>query len=329
MSFFGKDSSGRKQAQAPVRKQRRRGLRRQKSLKPDTGRWRRPRTQSERQQIPETAKQRRWRNFFRPMRVRVTSFRDFISSPRWISLIMLSGIVFALYMIGVNPRFYLNAIKIEGAEVIESDAILAASGLQGAHIFAIEPDVAATLINAIPGVLSAQVELRWPDEMEIVIKEDTPVLTWNEAGQEYWVNSEGALVPAFGQSFDLMRIVAEVPAAAAPLVIETNDEPAPDETLPITYYRFVPHEVLDGAIQLQTLLPDLAVLTYKPSGGLHYLDPQGWTAKFGTGDMHIKVATYDAMVAMLNEQGVKPEYIDVSIAAKPVYKPAFTEVSNQ
>ncbi|MGB1250145.1 MAG: cell division protein FtsQ/DivIB, partial [Candidatus Promineifilaceae bacterium] len=247
-----------------------------------------------------------------------------------LSLGMLGAIAFALYMIGVNPRFYLNNISIEGADIIESSAILQASGLQGAHIFAIEPDVAATLINAIPGVLSAQVELRWPDDMDIIIKEDTPVITWNEAGQEYWVNADGALVPAFGQSFDLMKIIAEVPAAAAPLIIETsNPEQDQEDNGPVTYYRFVPHEVMDGAIQLQTLLPELAVLTYKPSGGLHYLDPQGWTAKFGTGDMHVKVATYHAMVAMLNEQGVRPEYIDVSIAAKPVYKPAFGEVSGQ
>ena len=101
-----------------------------------------------------------------------------------------------------------------------------------------------------------------------------------------------------------------------------------DDEVPVTYYRFVPHEVMDGAIQLQQLIPDLAVLTYKPSGGLHYVDPQGWTAKFGTGDMHVKVATYDAMVAMLNTKGITPEYIDVSIAAKHVYKPAF-EVSGQ
>jgi hypothetical protein len=59
---------------------------------------------------------------------------------------------------------------------------------------------------------------------------------------------------------------------------------------------------------------------YRPSGGLSFIDAQGWRAYFGTGqDMQQKSAVYKAIVAELQARQLTPEYISVSNQEKPYY----------
>ena len=83
----------------------------------------------------------------------------------------------------------------------------------------------------------------------------------------------------------------------------------------------MPQDVLEGALQLRALRPNIEQLYYRPSGGLSYQDGRGWRAYFGTGlDMNQKLAVYETVVAKLLEQGIRPEYISVSNQYKPYYR---------
>ena len=80
-------------------------------------------------------------------------------------------------------------------------------------------------------------------------------------------------------------------------------------------------QVLEGALQLRELRPNIEQLYYQPSGGLSYQDGRGWRAYFGTGrDMHQKLAVYETVVAKLMERGIRPQYISVSNQHKPYYR---------
>lgn len=99
--------------------------------------------------------------------------------------------------------------------------------------------------------------------------------------------------------------------------LTTNDEqPTTDAQV-----AFVPREVLEGALQLRELRPNIEQLYYQPSGGLSYQDGRGWRAYFGAGrDMRQKLAVYETVVAKLMERGIRPQYISVSNQYKPYYR---------
>jgi hypothetical protein len=182
--------------------------------------------------------------------------------------------------------------------------IVAASGLGGRHVFATDPAEAAGLIGAVPGVISATVTVEWPNQVQINIGEDAPVAVWEQAGQQYWITEEGALVPARVDTRHLLQLESE---ATTPLG-ETNRLPA---------------DVLEGALLLRELRPNIDHLYYQPGQGLSYADGRGWRVYFGTGrDMAQKLVVYETLVADLTGRAVRPEYISVVNQNKPYYMQA-------
>ena len=83
---------------------------------------------------------------------------------------------------------------------------------------------------------------------------------------------------------------------------------------------FVPQEVLQGALKLRELRPNISELYYRPSEGLSYQDGRGWRVHFGTGtDMNQKLVLYETILDDLLTRGINPVYISVSNKYKPYY----------
>jgi hypothetical protein len=275
--------------------------------------------------VGHTAHQRRKRNRRRRWQAPTASLKQVITSARWMSLILFAVCAYAVFLVGSVDDFYLTYIPVEGVTSITPEEIVAASGLAGRHVFAANPEAAAAAINAIPGVVSATVKLSWPNEVSIKVAEDTPIMVWERNGTPYWVTSQGAVVPARQELAGLLVVRTET---AQPVVQMVNGfvadtafvampEPAEnaDSVMPI-----VAPDVLEGALQLRTLRPELTTLTFDPAGGLSFSD-DGWPVYFGTGsDMHQKMVVYRAIVADLEAEGMTPTYISVANQDKPFYQ---------
>jgi cell division septal protein FtsQ len=203
--------------------------------------------------------------------------------------------------VGRDDSFFLNTIPVEGAETIPASEIVAGSGLAGSHIFAADPNEAANRIGNIPGVISATVTLEWPNRVTVRIVEESPVALWEQAGQKFWVTEQGGLIPARVDLPDLLLIESEVSEA----VHEAS---------------FVPKDVLEGALQLQEMRPNIDRLFYRPGNGLSYQDGRGWRAYFGGGlDMAQKLVVYETIVDDLLGRLVTPAYISVKNQTRPYY----------
>lgn len=279
--------------------------------------------------VPPTAQQRRRRNNS-VLPAFWAGLKWFTLSSRWVSLGILGLILFAFQLVATDESFYLGNVPVEGAEVIPYPEILSASGLVGAHIFAVDPQKAAAQVAELPGVISATVSLQWPNQAQISIAEDSPIAIWIQEGQEYWVNGDGSLMPARGSAGNLLRIEAEPGTPLVkmndPLAVtaepeaESETEEAATSTTTESGLAFVPAAVLEGALQLKELRPNIERLFYKPSGGLSYQDGRGWRAYFGEGgDMVQKLVVYETLVNDLLQQQLTPVYISVSNQEKPFY----------
>jgi hypothetical protein len=286
--------------------------------------------------VPKTAKKRRRRNR-RRARLPLDGIKRFIFTSRWLSLSLLALTVYALVMIGMDARFYLTLVPVQGTTSIPPAHVVQASGLAGAHIFAADPNQAATQIAELPGVISSVVTLSWPNEVRIEIQEDSPIAVWQENGQQHWITENGDLIPARAESQGLLVIESEIPSAnkgepaskqgdQPQQANEQGDGPPPENEqqqveVSATSLAFIPDSVLEGALQLRELRPNIHKLYYRPSGGLSYQDGRGWRAYFGVGtDMEQKLAVYETLVAELLARGLTPVYISVSNQQKPYYR---------
>lgn len=260
--------------------------------------------------VPETARKRRQRNQAAPLQFPTAALKRILFSARWISLSLLAICGLSLYLIGTDANFYLTHIPVAGVASIPPAEIVAASGLGGAHIFSIDPTDAATAITRLPGVISATVTIEWPNQVKIDIQEDTPVAVWIQDGQQFWINRNGQLTTARQELPGLLQIESEV----------VSDEANQSEDNPITPLDFVSLGVVDGALQLRQLRPNIERLYYRPAGGLSYRDGRGWQASFGVGnDMDQKLVVYETLVNDLLQRGLTPVYISVSNKEKPYY----------
>lgn len=299
--------------------------------------------------VPKTASKRKRRNSQQRIRQPLSGVRRFVLSSRWISLGILAACVYTLFLIGQNDSFYLNYIPVEGTGSIPPTEIVERSGLAGKHIFAADPQGAADAIAAMDGVESADVLLRWPNEISIQVREDSPLALWLLNDQMYWVLESGKLIPSRTETVGLLQIVSEladvtprpgttealeaatISSANRAATTESDDEEAGDEVVgavseeepEVLGVTYLPDPVLVGALQLRQLRPNIDQLYYRPSGGLSYQDGRGWRAYFGTGeDMHQKLAVYETVVEDLLARGIRPEYISVSNQERPFYKAA-------
>ncbi len=269
--------------------------------------------------MPKTANKRRRRNRWQ-FPLSKASAKGFIFSSRWISALLLAFSIGALYLMGSDANFHLHSIPVEGAHASLEGDIVAASGLLGTHIFAVDPTTAAKRVNDIPGVISAVVTVSWPNEAMIVIEEDTPVALWRDNGKLYWVTDGGVLMAARGQTEGLLVVESEMETAV--MEMDDGEETAVAETavVPSTSLAFLPQPVLDGALMLRELRPNIEQLYYRPAGGLSYQDGRGWRVYFGEGtDMNQKLVVYETIVADLQSRGLTPAYVSVSNQEKPYY----------
>lgn len=278
--------------------------------------------------MPKTVKKRRRRNNQQGFKRGLLLLKRFVFTSRWLSLGLLLLAIYALYTVGMNERYYLTTVPVEGSVTIPAHEIAQASGLAGVHVFAADPNLAAAAIADVPGVISAEVSLSWPNEVAIRVVEDTPIAVWRQDGQSYWINSDGDLLPARTGSIGLLVIDAAGVSRPEATVADEASAEAETAVVPPTPAgtttagpTFISKEVLAGALLLQQLRPELESLSYDPGSGLYFEDNRGWRASFGTGtDMEQKVVVYEAIVASLTEEGITPSLISVSNQEKPYYR---------
>lgn len=250
--------------------------------------------------VPPEAKKRKRRNS-RRYKVPAATVKRVALSARWASVLVLAACIWALVTIARDESFYLTAIPVEGATSFAASEIVAQSGLASVHVFAADPNEAARRIGEMPGIISAEVDLEWPNLVAIQVTESKPVALWRQNGRTYWIDDAGQLIPSRASAAGLLMIESEV-----------NEAPA-DE-------MFVADEILVGALQLRELRANIDRLYYEPGNGLSYQDGRGWRAYFGSGlNMERKLAIYETVVEDLLARAISPAYISVRNEAKPYY----------
>ena len=229
---------------------------------------------------------------------------DVVFSARMLSGVILFSLLVVLALFFQSDAFYVHRIEVGGLSYLAADEVFTLSEVAAMHIFWVDPAVVRQNVMRSPSVAEAEVLVGWPPHLlQIEVQEREPALIWEQAGVRTWIDVRGRVMPQRTDLEGLLRVVVE------------------DVNTPVGPNIVIPQDVVDGALQLKSLYPNIEVLLYNSAEGLGYPDGRGWRVWFGAGtNMPAKLNVYNAIVANLEARGIQPEYIDVGDINAPYYK---------
>lgn len=249
---------------------------------------------------------------------------------------LISGAIFLLSLAVIISfagfaNFTVNAITLEGAQRLESEAILSKANITGQSIIKVKPDeVAKAVAESFPSLSSVRVSVALPATVTLRVAERQPVVLWQGETQSLWIDAEGVMFPVRGEAEVPLTVLAtgNPPAAPQPSTADTDSLGAQAlveegsleneaHVFPKTTVEFV-----KGILTLNTYLPEGSNLQYDPEFGLGWQDPAGWRVYFGKdiSNIEIKLAEYQAILAALKEKNLSPSMISVEFLYAPFYR---------
>jgi cell division septal protein FtsQ len=180
--------------------------------------------------------------------------------------------------------------------------VFALADIAGQHIFWVDPAQVRENLLRSPSLADAQVTVGWGTPLvTVAVQERQPALIWDQAGVQVWVDVAGRVMRLRDDTRELLRVVVD----------DVSLGPAAGE---------VDQEVVNSALQLSALLPDVKTLRYHPTNGLGFADPRGWEVWMGVGNnMDQRVQVYEALIGDLQDRGVQPRAIYLINPHRPWY----------
>ena len=239
------------------------------------------------------------------------SFRGWTGSWRIVSAMAAFLLVGLMTWLWADPRFAVEAIALGGQQFVPGQEIYEKSKVANRNIFWVDPLAVQHNVEEIPGVISATVTVKLPNQVTILVTERAPVLMWKDGSQNWWVDADGLRFPSRGDLPGLLPI--QVDGVSGLETIRQAGQPAEPAPIPLA--------VVQGALQLRELRPNIELLHYSADVGLSYQDGRNWRGYFGVGlNMPQKLAVYETLVDSLLAQGIRPTVIDVSDPLTPYYR---------
>lgn len=222
---------------------------------------------------------------------------------RYMSGLMVATLGLIAIMMLRSDIFIVRGIAVSGTTYLDTREIFRYTDIAERHILEIDSESLRRHLQDMPTIAEAEVTIGWPPDMvRIRIVERQPALVWEQNGVEAWIDIHGRVLTAPPEERpDLLRVVTR----------------GVEEPINVGRDR-IPQEVVDGARQLQELVPTESRLRYDPFLGLGFRDESGWEAWFGSGrDMPVKILVYRRMIDDLLARGITPSIVNVSNPDRP------------
>lgn len=181
---------------------------------------------------------------------------------------------------------------IGGNQRLTSEEIYTGSGIDGRNILLLKAGDIASQVKSLPGVASAAVHVRLPNQVIIDVTEHAPLVAWQAVTSTVWLAADGAEVPQAG--------------AAPPLRFTDQSNGRLDTNAALRDL------LLENLGAVHAARPDLSEFYYADEPGLYYRAPAGWDVWLGeSGPIEEKLAFAEAAAQEIVQQGGKPKVIDV------------------
>ena len=223
---------------------------------------------------------------------------------RLVSGILSISLLLVLIMVPRSGLFQVKGIQTQGLERFSEAEIAQAINIKGSSIFFIHPEnIKQDLQHTYPGLSEVEVEVSWPADVLISLKERYPVLAWNWDGHVRWVDENGVAFEPHDQGLDVVQI---------------NSTMLP----PTVHDRFVDPRIVRTVATLSDYLPDGTELIFDAEHGIGWHDERGWVVYFGFNDEVAaqKMIVYQALAEYLEKKRITPAMINIEFLDAPYFR---------
>jgi hypothetical protein len=123
----------------------------------------------------------------------------------------------SMVILGANFALTGTAFRITQVSVVGThNPILVQSiqhmGIQGQNIFLIDVTALTARIDLLPLVASADLKKQWPNQLQVIVSERTPVLLWQTKDGTYSVDRHGVVMAPVGETIgaDSLQTVVDM-----------------------------------------------------------------------------------------------------------------------
>jgi hypothetical protein len=242
---------------------------------------------------------------------------------------LLSGLIAAatlvlLFMMGASTAFAVDQVNLSGGIRVPAEEISQKIDLQGDSIISVIPsDIENQILEAFPDIKSAEVKVKMPAGIEIVIQERIPALLWLKDEEiVYWIDQDGYSFTVRGEATLPIRVYANSepphPSGWVEPALQLGESATEnDETPPLVDPAFV-----TTVQKLNGIKPAESPMLYNKENGLGWLDPHGWQVYFGDDDENIdmKLLEYAKIVETILDRNLQPILISMEFLHAPYYR---------
>ncbi|MFN3929964.1 MAG: hypothetical protein ACK4OK_10065 [Thermoflexus sp.] len=198
----------------------------------------------------------------------------------------------------LHDAFYTR-LDIAGIRALPPEALAAASGIDGLHIFWVDPEEAAAAVRRrFPNLTSAEVRCRWPAFCTLFVVEGQAPWEWVSGDLRFILDEEGRAV--------------EGEFAMAQRRLEVDGLP------PLTPGQQVDPRLWKRMQELGQAFPEIVVFRYEVGRGFSFVDPYGWSVLLGEfGSMSERAIVWRALRDILVTRGQRPTYLDLRVPEAP------------
>lgn len=210
-------------------------------------------------------------------------------------LLVLWAIFGGIFLL--HDAFYTR-LDVAGARRISPEALAAASGIDGLHIFWVNPtEAAAAVRRRFPTLASVAVRCRWPAFCTLFVEEGQAPWEWISGDLRWLLDGSGRAVEGSGEAAHHLEVYGLPPL--------TPGQPVD----PWLWQRMQ---------ELGQAFPEIPTFRYEVGRGFSFTDPYGWPVWLGEfGSMAVRAATWRALRAALIAQGQRPAYLDLRVPEAP------------
>ncbi|MDW8184463.1 FtsQ-type POTRA domain-containing protein [Thermoflexus sp.] len=198
----------------------------------------------------------------------------------------------------LHDVFYTR-LDVAGARILSPEALAAASGIDGLHIFWVNPEEAAAAVrHRFPALRSATVRCRWPAFCTLFVVEGEASWEWVSGDLRLFLDENGQ--------------VMEGDAVNAQRRLEVYGLP------PLAPGQRVDPWLWERMQDLSWAFPEIPTFRYEAGRGFSFVDPYGWPVLLGEfGSMATRAAAWRALRDLLAAHGQRPAYLDLRVPEAP------------
>ena len=114
---------------------------------------------------------------------------------------VIGAVAFGMYELLRLPQLAITrtSVQIGGAQRMPTRRIYEATGVEGRNVFLVQASEVQSRVLHLPGIATANVHLRLPNQMIIDIVEHAPLVAWHGADGLVWLAEDVAEVPHPGR----------------------------------------------------------------------------------------------------------------------------------